>query len=85
MKKFENVIVVLDKGFVYHGDLIVQGDGWMKIEKARNIRRYGTERGLGQLSLTGPTKETTLDLCGPVMFLPHALQQVIECGDAMLA
>jgi len=80
MKSFKSVIVVLDKGFVYFGDLHFNGEMW-ELTNASNIRRYGTERGLGQLSLTGPTAETTLDKVRTVYFFQRALQQVIECDE----
>ena len=40
-------IVVLDRGFVYVGDVTVDAD-WVTIRNARNIRRWGTTRGLGR-------------------------------------
>ena len=81
MKKFSSVIVILDKGFVYFGDLEFNGEYWI-LTNAKNIRHYGTERGLGQLALTGPTNETTLDPSGTVWFFPNALQQIMECNEA---
>lgn len=81
MQSFKRVIVVLDKGFVFFGDLREDGDGWWSLEKAHNIRRYGTERGLGQLSITGPTSETVLDKINTVRFPTSSLQQVVECDE----
>ena len=49
-------IVVVDRGFVYVGDVRC-GPEWCIITNARNIRCWGTTRGLGQLALEGPTKE----------------------------
>ena len=39
-------IVVLDRGFVYVGKVTFQGD-LLRIENARNIRGWGTTKGLG--------------------------------------
>ena len=79
MKTFDCVIVVLDKGFVYHGDLLIGDDGWFLLEKSNNIRRFGTTRGLGQLAINGPTKETVLDPCNGVRGTVGAIVHILEC------
>ena len=79
-QEFKNVIIVLDKGFVFHGDLVVE-DGWFTIFNGHNIRRYGTERGLGQLALTGPTKDTALDPVPTVRGAMTAYFYHMECAD----
>ncbi len=38
----EQQIVVLDRGFVYVGNVTIR-DGWVSIENARNIRVYGND------------------------------------------
>ena len=43
-------IVVLDRGFVYVGDVALDGD-WVVVANAKNIRVWGTSKGLGQLAL----------------------------------
>lgn len=58
-------IVVCDRGFVYVGDVRMD-DSFAIISNARNIRYWGTERGLGQLALEGPTDKTRLDAVGIV-------------------
>ena len=70
-------IVVLDKGFVYIG-IVSTDDKWVVIEKAHNIRRWGTTNGLGQLALHGPTVDTRLDTVGTVKAPFHALQHLID-------
>lgn len=71
-------IVVLDRGFVYVGDVTISGD-WCKIANARNIRTWGTEGGLGQLALEGPTtSETVLDDVGTVHAPLRAVISVID-------
>jgi hypothetical protein len=71
-------IVVLDKGFVYVGELETDGK-LMTLRKARNIRRWGTERGLGQLALEGPQDGTALDECGTVKALLAELKHWLVC------
>lgn len=71
-------IVVLDRGFVYVGEITVD-DEWMKIKNARNIRVWGTTNGLGELR-TGPTKDTKLDVCGEVLAPRRALISLIPCS-----
>lgn len=53
-------IVVADRGFVWIGDCLRQGDSLYCVA-AQNIRTWGTQKGLGQLAMTGPTDQTELD------------------------
>jgi len=70
-------IVVADRGWVFVGD--VEHDGvWCRIRNARNIRRWGTERGLGQIAKDGPTESTVLDDYGDVQIPAHAVVVVID-------
>ena len=68
-------IVVLDRGFVYIGFAKTDGE-WVYIDKAKNIRYWGTSKGLGEL-VSGPTSSTKLDSVGNIKVPFHALQQVI--------
>ena len=61
----EYVIIVLDKGFVYVGNLTVCNGGYCLLD-ASNIRVWGTKKGLGELVLEGPKQDTILDKCGIV-------------------
>lgn len=81
-KSFPCCIIVLDKGFVYHGDLEVAEDGWFTITNCKNIRAFGSTKGLGQLSLNGPADETVLDPTNTVVGSGHVLQHVIMCNPA---
>lgn len=58
-------IVVLQRGWIVVGDVSKDGP-MLRITDASVIRRWGTQRGLGQLAQTGPTKDTILDPCGTV-------------------
>lgn len=71
-------IVVLDKGFVYVGQLMTD-DKFLTIMGARNVRRWGTTKGLGQLALEGPQSSTILDECGMVRALIGELKHMILC------
>ena len=70
-------IVVADRGFVYVGDADHDGE-WCVVTDARNIRYWGTERGLGQLALEGPNDKTKLDAVGVVRIPSHAVMHIID-------
>lgn len=68
-------IAVLDRGFVYVGD-IKTDDNWAYIENARNIRLWGTTKGLGELR-SGPTSATKHDKVGTIKVNKRALMHMI--------
>jgi hypothetical protein len=70
-------IALLDNGFVYIG-LVSIADNMVVIHHARNIRVWGTTRGLGQIALEGPTAETMLDKTGNVIAPYHALNHLMD-------
>ena len=70
-------IVIVDRGFVYVGETTAD-DEWCVIEEARNIRKWGTTKGLGQLALYGPTSETCLDMAGTVRVPTRALISLLD-------
>ena len=74
-------IVVADRGFVYVGEVTHDGD-WCVVRGARNIRRWGTTRGLGELVLGGPTKDTVLDTVGVVRIPARAVISLLETEAA---
>lgn len=63
--KIGKQIVVIDNGFVHVGDCSSK-DGFLRIDNCKNIRVWGTQRGLGEL-INGPLKSTTFDPCGVVL------------------
>ena len=69
-------IVVLDRGFVYVGDVTTYPNGII-VENAKNIRVWGTKSGLGQLAKEGPTSNTVLDYVGTILAPSHAIQHFI--------
>lgn len=70
-------IVVLDRGFVYVGEVEIKGD-FLYLTKASNIRYWGTENGLGEL-VKGPLRETKLDKVGDVIAPMKSLIHLIPC------
>ena len=74
-------IVVADRGFVYVGKVEVNAE-WCVVTDAKNIRYWGTERGLGQLALEGPTSKTKLDPITTVRIPKRAVISVIESEEA---
>lgn len=65
----EKRIVAAEGGWVFVGDCTDEADGSVTIRHAKNIRRWGTTAGLGQL-VTGPTSDTVLDEYGTVRLRP---------------
>ena len=49
------------------------------LENACVIRRWGTERGLGQIAADGPTRNTILDKTPTQKIAWHAVIKTIEC------
>jgi hypothetical protein len=80
-------VVIAERGWVYVGRVSRDGDH-IVITDCYNVRRWGTERGLGELALEGPRGETQLDYYGTVRV--HVLAcSGVECDpkiwDAWLA
>lgn len=70
-------IVVMDRGFVYVGDVSCD-DRFVRITGAKNIRSWGTTRGLGELR-NGPLESTKLDEVGEVVAPFRAVMHFIPC------
>lgn len=77
-------IAVLDRGFVYVGKVSRQGDELI-IEDAKNVRRWGTDRGLGQLASEGPQEKTVLDPTPTITAPLRALIHLIDCEPSKWA
>ena len=71
-------IVVVDRGFVYVGKTVIEGE-YVRITGARNIRIWGTMKGLGEL-VSGPTSSTKLDEVGEVLIPIRAVIHFIKCS-----
>lgn len=70
-------IIVADRGYVYVGKVRMD-DSFALMDEASNIRYWGTERGLGQLALEGPTDKTKLDKVGSLRIPVRAIISVID-------
>jgi len=71
----KKVIVALQRGWNFIGDLYKDGDECV-LKNAKNIRRWGTTKGLGELALSGATSDTVLDDAGTVRY--HILTEVLR-------
>jgi hypothetical protein len=78
-RKFGLQIVVLDRGFVYVGN-VTADEQFATIENAKCVRVWGTQKGVGQLALDGPQRETALDAAGTVTAPMRAVIHFIECA-----
>ena len=72
-------IVILQRGWVVVGVVTKETETVLELENASVIRRWGTSKGIGQLTL-GPTVDTKLDKCGTVTAHPLAVVMQIECS-----
>jgi hypothetical protein len=70
-------IVVVQRGWVFVGEY-EHGPNGVVLRRAKNIRRWGTSKGLGELA-EGPRLGTTLDDAGLVRMHP---MQVLFTIDA---
>jgi hypothetical protein len=70
-------IVILQRGWVLVGRFF-QGGSDCKLEQASVIRKWGTEKGLGEL-VSGPTSSTVLDPCGVSRFHELAIVATLDC------
>lgn len=71
-------IIVVSHGFVLMGEVEPQRTSYL-VKDASVIRRWGTTKGLGQIALSGPTKDTILEPCGTVEIEKHATLMRIDC------
>lgn len=65
----EKRIIAADRGWVFVGDCVDNDDGSVTIYNAKNIRRWGTTKGLGEL-VKGPMSSTEYDPYGTVKVNP---------------
>ena len=60
-------IVVVQSGWIFVGTKpTTMPLDIVKLTDAACVRRWGTTKGLGELALSGPLKDTVLDPCGTV-------------------
>ena len=77
-------IVVCQRGFVYAGDVSREGD-YIVVRDAVNIRRWGTNRGLGELARKGNQSDTKADDAGTVRVHELAVVAMIDCSERIHA
>lgn len=70
-------IVVLQFGWVFVGALHTLPSGEIELRGARNVRRWGTSKGIGELK-NGPLSDTTFEPSEDIIFNPAALVFTIE-------
>jgi hypothetical protein len=70
-------IVIAHRGFVWIGEYSEKGDK-VQLARAKNIRRWGTTKGLGELR-RGPLENTKLDEAGDVELHQMAVISTIKC------
>jgi hypothetical protein len=70
-------IIIADRGWVFCGNCQDHPDGSVTITNCRNIRKWGTSSGLGEL-VNGPKSGTVADVYGTVRCLPIAAIAVVK-------
>jgi hypothetical protein len=73
-------IVILQRGWVVVGRFSQEGHN-CKLDNAAVIRKWGTTKGLPEIALDGPTKNTVLDklLSMPIRFHELTVIAMIDC------
>lgn len=75
------LMLAASEGWVFVGHCIFEEDGGILIKEACNIRRWGTEHGLGQLR-NGPLSDTEVDYYGLVkIFHPILVMEIDQSVD----
>ena len=77
-------ILVLQRGWVAIGRYAKDGAEHV-LTDASVVRRWGTQKGLGQLAQSGPTSSTVLDATGTVRAHELATVLVIDADAAVWA
>ncbi len=83
-EKKQKRIVIVQSGWVFVGDLthVPHSLTEIRLENASVVRVWGTSRGLGQLALSGPRKDTVLDPCGTVDIPMNSVLVQLHCDPA---
>lgn len=71
-------IVILQRGWIVIGMLFKTNEQYL-LKEASVIRKWGTTKGLGEISKFGPTKETILDSISDVIFHELTAIAIIKC------
>lgn len=73
-------ITVFPYGWVLVGRLYRDDDGG-RLEHCHVIRNWGTKKGLGEIAIGGPTKDTVLDSSGVVRFRWDSMVLRFQCDQ----
>ena len=71
-------IVVLDKGFVYVGEVTTDAD-YIYVTDAKNVRKWTGNHGLSWYATNGFSKDITLDESGDVKAPRNEIKHLIIC------
>lgn len=74
----DHKIIVIQAGWVLTG-AVTETPTALRVKQGSVIRRWGTEHGLGQLAISGATKETILDPFGDGEVPKNAVLFTIDC------
>lgn len=81
MKKDSPIkICILQRGWVMVGRFTRDGND-CTLTNASVIRIWGTTKGLGEIALNGPTRDTILDSCGTARFDYLTTIAVLDCSN----
>jgi hypothetical protein len=75
----DKIIVVVKERWVLIGEVKEKTAQSLQLTNTSVIRVWGTERGLGQIAVSGPQPETILDFCGDVEINLPAVLFTIKC------
>jgi len=75
------VIAILDRGWVFVARA-TESPSAVILTNAACIRYWGTTRGIGQLALEGPQRETKIDEAGTVTVPRTAIIALIDAVEA---
>lgn len=72
-------VFVVNSGWVFLCDAYEKNDGAYHLINASTIRKWGTTKGLGELAIGGPTKETIMDPCGTPIVPAAQVLFILPC------
>ena len=75
------VIVVLQRGWIFVGELKIDQAPYLRLENAQVVRKWGTTKGLGELAEKGPLPETKLEPTPKTTFHELTTIGLIQCSE----
>lgn len=73
-------IVVLDKGWIFHGNLMPQENGGYRLTSCVNVRKWD-KNGFGGLTKGAVCSDATLDECKPIFFREKDIVFTVQTPD----